>query len=273
MKKTYVILAFIFGMITTSFSQMKTSGDIILTPDLTVKIDLNQTTNLATLTTKSKDGNWFGVGFSNSTFTPGSGMPPSIDCVVLRTPTTLSDSRTRTTGRGNPDIDTAPESENWMVTSNTVTSDIRTIVATRPFSTLDVNDYVFDFNASTVNLIWAHTAPGSTAPATVQYHETNRGYAVANFSTTLGTDDFATLGAIEVLPNPSKNGMFSVSRNNLVSISKIKIFDTTAKLLKSQDVSRTNQSENVDLTGMAKGIYFMELSNDNDKTVKKIIIE
>jgi hypothetical protein len=151
--------------------------------------------------------------------------------------------------------------------SNTTANGIRTLKATRPFNTNDTQDYTFVSTLSNLNIIWA---VGLGTDITQEHAD--RGISAVSF-TSLGIEDFAALGKIDVFPNPSKSGVFSVSKNNLVEISKIKIFDTTAKLLKSLDVAKNNQTENIDLSGLAKGIYFMELSNDNDKTVKKIIVE
>jgi hypothetical protein len=45
-----------------------------------------------------------------------------------------------------------------------------------------------------------------------------------------------------------------------------------AKLLKVITREITDQNNTIDLTELSKGMYFMEIANDADQVVKKIII-
>jgi hypothetical protein len=58
----------------------------------------------------------------------------------------------------------------------------------------------------------------------------------------------------------------------MISINKIRVFDSNAKLLKEINSEITDQNNSIDLTGLTTGMYFMELSNDSDQVVKKILI-
>ena len=62
--------------------------------------------------------------------------------------------------------------QNWTVTSNTVQSGLRTVVAARILNTSDVNDLTLSFSDANLNVVWAK---GSAASYTISYHgSTNR---------------------------------------------------------------------------------------------------
>ena len=50
------------------------------------------------------------------------------------------------------------------------------------------------------------------------------------------------------------------------------VFDGNAKVLKEINSEITDQNNSVDLTGLTSGMYFMELSNESDQVVKKMLI-
>jgi hypothetical protein len=87
----------------------------------------------------------------------------------------------------------------------------------------------------------------------------------------LGVEDYTTLNDITVYPNPSK-GIFTIAKNDLIPVNKISIYDMNAKLLKVISTEITDQNNTIDLTELSKGMYFMEIANDADQVVKKIII-
>jgi hypothetical protein len=256
MKKIYGLML-LLGVISASFGQIST-GAVTLSGTYTAKVDVS--TTLVTLTLTGPSDRWFALAFNNSGMDSGD--------LVAFDGTNLTD---RTLGGYGvvPSLDTK---QDWTITAggNTINGTIRTIVATRALNTGEIGDQVFSTTDTTIKLGWARAG---SANYIFQGHNKDGGFTTGTFSGTLATENFATPGAIEVYPNPSKSGVFFVSKNNSISISKIKVFDTTAKLLKSVNASKTNQIENIDLSSLAKGLYFMELSNSIDKTVKKIVIE
>lgn len=260
--KKITLLLFILSS-TIASSQIKTTGVLNLNSNITAKFDLNQATSKVTLTVTSLASSWYGIGFNATATVPGDGMPPLVDAVVLRSATNFSDSRTRSTGSGNPDIDAT---QNWTVVSNDVSGTIRTIVATRDFNTGDTNDYTFDYNSTSLNLIFASPGSGSFS---VQYHggDTNRGHVVAPL-TTLGVEDFS-LNATQIYPNPS-NGEFLVKAKT--TLQKINIYSQTGAFIKSVEVNNETDNPEVNVKGLQTGIYLLELVNETEKSWKKIIV-
>jgi hypothetical protein len=103
-----------------------------------------------------------------------------------------------------------------------------------------------------------------------QHAGTARGSRTLGF--TLGVDDFTSLENITISPNPS-NGIFNITKNIQTSISKVTVFDINGKVLKVIDSELALDSIQMNLSDFSKGVYFVEISNDIDKVVRKIVIE
>jgi hypothetical protein len=176
MKKITLLLITLSGLV--GFAQQKSTGVVSLNSNMTAKIDLDQATSTVTLTITNLASSWFGLGFEAVPSTPGDGMPALVDVIVMRSDTNFSDSRTRSTGAGNPDD-------------------------------------VFDYNSTALNLIF--TSPGS-GDFTVNYHGagSNRGHFTAPLSV-LGIEDFS-LEASKISPNPSNGNFVIESKSSLDAI-------------------------------------------------------
>ena len=257
MKKSYLLLAAL-ALMNVSNAQTKSTGVVSLRTgaDLTtIKIDLNQANSTATLTMVGPSTRWFSVGFNTTTMSSNTDVFTSSGTQVL--------DQVLPGGHSAANNDTT---NNLTVVSNTVSGTSRTVVVTRPFSTGDSKDFTFNYASNSLNIIWAF------GPDTNIANEHDRfGSKALTFTTTLGTEDFSSLDKITISPNPS-NGIFKISKNNSIQISKIRIFDTNAKLLKVLNRDSNNQDNAIDLSELSKGMYFMEISNQNDKVVKKILL-
>jgi hypothetical protein len=255
MKKSYLLLATL-ALMNISFGQTKSTGVVTLTTDFTLKIDVNNATNKATFTMTGPLSKWLSIGLDCNR------MSVSTDCISYNT--SLQD-QYLCGGYCTPNTDPTNDLSTPIVTNPTTTT-TKTIVFTRNLNTGDVHDYTFDYATLTgLNIIWS--IGGSN---TNQQHG-SKGAKQLSF-TTLGTEDFASLDKISVYPNPS-NGIFTISKNNATQISKIKIFDTNAKLLKEIEQEVNSIENTVDLSKFSKGMYFMEISNTEDKVVKKIMLK
>lgn len=92
---------------------------------------------------------------------------------------------------------------------------------------------------------------------------------ITNGPTSIYSNDFNS--SFNVYPNPS-NGVLNVeinfSRSETVTIKIMNILGETIALHTLENVS--NQLYKIDLGDQAKGIYFVELSSDNHRSMKKI---
>ena len=250
MRKIYLAIALLVGL-NVSNAQTKSSGIITLNSLMTLKIDKNLTSSSVTLTLTGPSDKWFGVGFNAF-----AAMTNGTDCLYYSS--SLVDSKI--TGQSTPTTDATNE---WAISSNTVSGTTRTLVLTRNFVG-GTGDYTFAYNDNSLNMIWAY---GSGL--TMSQHAI-RGSTALGF--TLGIEDFSSLDKITIAPNPS-NGIVTISKNNQTTISKVTVFDINAKVLKVIDSELNLEAIQIDLSKFSKGVYFVEISNDTDKVVRKIIKE
>ena len=253
MKKNYFTLALLLLM-SFSFAQTKSTGTITLNSLMSIKIDKDFSNSIVTLTLTGPDTRWFGIGFNAF-----GAMTNGTDCVYY----TTSFIDAKITGQSSPTTDAA---NNWTITSNAVAGSVRTIVATRAFVG-GTGDYTFAYADDSLNIIWAYGSNQTLA----QHASTGRGSTALTFPI-LDAETFSSINNITIAPNPS-NGFFSIFKGNQISISKIVIYDSNAKLLKVIDSNLEFESIPLDVSNFSKGIYFVEISSDSDKVVRKIVID
>ena len=88
---------------------------------------------------------------------------------------------------------------------------------------------------------------------------------------TLGINDFED-GEFVIYPNPSSD-IFNIKRLNTAGENMIiNVFDVTGKLIKKHR-SITEANYQLNMNGIAKGIYFLKIKIDNKQLVKKLILK
>lgn len=252
MKNLYYAIALFVGL-NVSMAQTKSTGTVSLGSLMTLKIDKNLATSTVTLTLTGPSNKWFGIGFNAF-----GAMSNGTDCLYYTS--SLVDSVL--TGQSSPTTDASNE---WVVSSNTTSGATTTLVLTRNFVG-GSGDYPFVYNDNSLNLIWAY----GSGTAMSQHSGSARGSSALNF--TLGVEDFTSLDKITIAPNPS-SGIVTLTKNNQTTISKVSVFDTNGKIIKMIDSEINLETNQIDLSNYSKGVYFLEISNDTDKVVRKIIIE
>lgn len=251
MKKISLAIALLVGL-NVSMAQTKSSGVVTLNSLMTLKIDMNATTSVVTVTLTGPTDRWFGIGFNSPTMSIGT------DCIYYLT--SLVDAKI--TGQSTPTTDTTNE---WTVASNTTSGTTRTLVLTRNFVG-GTGDYTFAFIDASLNIIWAY---GSSLNLT-QHSIVGRGSTTLVY--TLGNEDFNSLNKISINPNPT-SGLITLTKNNQISITKLKVYDPNGKLVHIQDSDLNPEAIQIDLSKYSSGVYFIEISNNSDKIVRKILKE
>ena len=181
-KITLLLLAFTF-FITQA---QNTSTPLITLPSGdTVQFEVNGTTNLVTMTMTLPENDWLAIGLD------ASGMGSSNKDVIVYDSSGIQDRYL--SGYQTPPLDST---QDWAISSNTVSNSVRTVIATRPLNTGDNKDYVFTTSeVSFLPMIWAK---GS---GTLGGHGSNKGVT----STSLGTPYINIESDFKVYPNPTIN--------------------------------------------------------------------
>lgn len=250
MKKASLLIALLATMQLTFAQQRETALTTI--GSMKVKINLDQATSLATITLMGPSTKWFSIGLSTSS------MATNKDVITFGT--SLLDQHFTSNGHVAPTTDTTND---LTLVSNTVSGTTRTVVMTRPFNTGDTKDYTFTYAMTSLGIVWG-VGPSTTVTA----EHSTFGTKTLTFADVLANNTFE-IKDIAVTPNPS-SGIFNISKNDQVEIKTIRVFDANAKLIREISTFDSN-NPSVDLTDLTRGLYFMEISNDTDSTVKKII--
>jgi len=250
MKKITFILTLLISSF--GFAQNVSTGVVTLASDFTVKFDVNGTTNKVTMTMVGPSTVWLAVALNTSA---GNSMGSGGEDVILYDSTGLKD-RNLTGGQNAPNVDT---SQDWAESSNTVTSGVRTIVATRNLNTNDNNDYVFTTTSNTsLPLLWAK---GSNL--TLGYHGARGGAA-----STLGTAEIAVMPEFDVYPNPADlelNVEFPAS----IQKATIAVYSVLGTLVFQAEMDQWNSKINT--SEWSSGIFIMNINTPDFSQTKRII--
>ena len=76
---------------------------------------------------------------------------------------------------------------------------------------------------------------------------------------------------ISVYPNPT-NGIIHLETNSSMDNFNLVLFNMNGNILYQQKVSGNKNSyqKEIDLSGFAKGVYFLQLSNASERYIKKV---
>lgn len=82
----------------------------------------------------------------------------------------------------------------------------------------------------------------------------------------LSVDEFETVDAIKMYPNPSNgNTVTIVSRENLA----VEVYDVLGKKIKMQNI--TSSQNKLNISGLSKGLYLVRFTSSKGSTTKKLI--
>ncbi|KAA5531961.1 T9SS type A sorting domain-containing protein [Paenimyroides baculatum] len=246
MKKIFTLTAFL--TILAANAQF-TSGNVTLgSTGMVVKLETNATT--ATITLTGNSNSYLGIGFGSA------GMDNGSDGFIYNSQSNLD-----YTFAGVGSNPVADVTQHWTVSSNTVASGIRTIVATRTLAG-GTEDYTIANAAGNISISYARGTGLSLAN-----HGTSRGYSTLVMKASLSTEDFDQQ-KIKVYPNPVTD-LLHFGENG--TIKKVSFYDTTGRMIKT---TLTEGKSSIDVSTLAKGTYVVEYeltdgSISYDKIVKK----
>jgi hypothetical protein len=130
------------------------------------------------------------------------------------------------------------------------------IVTVNPVDTSTLGSYTITYNVS-----------DSSGNAAIEVSRT------VNVVDTLGEDDYE-LSQFSIYPNPSRIHQITIQVPNGIFNYRIKISNLLGQMVYFKDVKVYNNSKTIiKTTNFRAGVYFVELSSDNSKYVKKLVIE
>lgn len=253
-KKLLVLTVCMLSLMGTQ-AQTKSTGSVTLGSNITATLELDNSTTTATLTLTGPSDRWFALQFGS--FTGSQGMASGKDMVYYNG-STLVDCKMNGLGA----FPSTDSSNDWSVTSNTVSGSTRTIVATRDFDTGDTNDYDFVYSNSSIDFAWARSFSSSYSMS--NHGGSNRGYSLNNSMSVMGTEKFQK-ESIKIYPNPATNELNIQADEN---ISSIKLYTVSGALVKEINNPGTTP---INLANINKGVYFVEITTNNKTLYKKII--
>ena len=254
-------LALIINIVTLT-AQTKSTGAVNLLSNMTAEISLDKASNKATLTFTGPTDRWFALQFGD--FSAGSGMSNGEDIVYFNG-STLVDAVHNGVG-----IPPSVDRNDWTLISNTASSGIRTIIATRAFSTGDSNDYVFNYNNTAIDFAFSRS---QTVSYNLAYHGfANRGYAINNKFTdgALSIDDNEfNLKQITLVPNPATTS-FMIKTDFEQNIINTSIYNALGQKV----LSVNNNISRIDVSGLASGNYYVQIETGLGVVpMKKLLIK
>ena len=94
---------------------------------------------------------------------------------------------------------------------------------------------------------------------------------VYSCSTALSVDSFSFLDEnLTVTPNPS-NGLFTLNNSKNIELEAVKIYDINGRIIKTIILNSSVTQQNIKLTDVASGVYFVKVTSAfNSKTFKLI---
>ncbi len=101
---------------------------------------------------------------------------------------------------------------------------------------------------------------------------TNKLYFVIEYSILLSTEDIKLGNNVNLYPNPVTD--YLTIETNEHYLKNIAILNSLGQEVKVQDIKKNSKLENIKLSGLNKGVYFVKITSiENQKIIKKIVIK
>lgn len=95
---------------------------------------------------------------------------------------------------------------------------------------------------------------------------------MTNYSCPLSVDDITFNDAIKIYPNPS-NGEFYINNALNINLTKAAVYDLSGRLISEFNISGASKTNTINLLGVSKGVYFLNIHSENGFITKKIVVE
>lgn len=265
MKKTLIAALLLIVVFFKGFGQISTTGVVVLDGTMSFRLDKNNATSTVALTLKGPSDRWFAIGFNSLI------MDTNVDCVMMTGDTQLTDSHFPDALHHAP---VADATDNWTLLTNTVTAGIRTITATRPFTTGDAFDFDFSTPTTSLDFVWAYSYNpiyDLYDPLNSGHGSDNYGAVTANF-TTLGTVQNTTSYKVTAYPNPVTDVLHLSFSTSTAQKASVLLFNELYQVVYKQEVTTLTTECTIPTATLPNGVYYVAIKMDHFQSFKKIII-
>ncbi|KIA87282.1 T9SS type A sorting domain-containing protein [Flavobacterium sp. AED] len=252
--KNFTLTVFAFFIISVMSGQTFTTGtvDLSTTSGLAYSAKIDVSSTLVTLTMVGPSDRYLGLGFGTNSMADGGD-------VVICTGSDLTDR----TFQGSGNVPALDATQSWTITSNTIVSGVRTLVATRAL--VSSGNYTFSNSAGSLMLVWSRSG---TASFNLVYHgSTNRGALTTNLM--LGNKDF-TVESFKMYPNPAK-GFMRIELPVAISSGEVKVYDNLGRVVRQQKI--TNLDNVINTSGLTIGSYTVVVRTDYGNATKTLLVD
>lgn len=87
---------------------------------------------------------------------------------------------------------------------------------------------------------------------------------------TTGKNNLYTTKEVQIFPNPS-SGLVTINNLNFTNAGTISVVDVCGKLVINKNYNSFKNSENIDISWLESGIYFLKIESQKESIVKRII--
>lgn len=233
----------------TTLMAQHDSGVVTLDGSLTIRVQTTATD--VTITVTGPSDRWFGIGFGTSNMASG-------DCLIF-TDGGLSDRHF--VGQSMPSIDT----NQWIVSSNTTSGMIRTIVASRVLNTGEATDFAFTNSTTSIPVVWARHQQANN---TLSWHGSgNRGSSTVPMAL---SNELFNVSNFSIYPNPVVNEI-NVTIPQISAKFTYTIYEVSGKLLLQGLIEQEDTV--LDVSSLSLGTYILHLNNDEIGSASRTFIK
>tara|TARA_B110000503_G_scaffold10054_1_gene13522 strand:+ start:609 stop:1376 length:768 start_codon:yes stop_codon:yes gene_type:complete len=254
--KKITLLFVLLGGLCSIYAQTVSTGTLVLQSsiDYTGEVVIDDTT--VTITLSGPDNLWLGLGFGVNTMTSGGD-------VVTYDATGFNDRQFLGVG-----VPPTGDTQDWTVSSNTVSAGVRTLVATRDLVGSDTTDFTFDNTAASISLVWAR---GNNTDVFGNHGQGNRGAIAVDLNPVLSVNDANLASSLSIFPVPASE-LVTISMGAFeFENASMEIYSMLGQLVQNQKID--NKSTIVNISALSKGIYILNVSTENGFATAKIIKE
>lgn len=88
----------------------------------------------------------------------------------------------------------------------------------------------------------------------------------------LSTEEDELVNSIKIFPNPAKNEFF-IKNEAFISLRKAVIYDLSGRKISEYDLSNSSRIKTINVQGIAKGVYLVNIHSENAKISTKLILD